>query len=260
MRITGIVTGLLLLAGVALGRDDFGPTLRRHNPAQVVLDRAEVLSPADEAAITATATKLFDAHDSLLVVVTVDALADYGGQGMAIETFARLLFDRWHLGAGSPGVLLVFSRRDRRARIELGATWTYEQNALCRRIMDEHMVPRFKEKAYAKGLRAGVAAIGNMVAGDPLPRAPIPRGRLVVWIVFGALLAAGVASVLVGGRNGWVARLANGFGSFLGSTIKGAGPRRGRRTYYPHHHDSFGGGWGGGSGGGGGGGGATGSW
>lgn len=57
-------------------------------------------------------------------------MAQYGGARMDIEDFASTLFKEWGIGTStgtsleeSMGVLLLFSRLDRKSRIEMGPGW-----------------------------------------------------------------------------------------------------------------------------------------
>jgi len=72
----------------------------------------------------------FAASEGDIIVVTINSMAQHGGEGMRIETFATLLFDQWQIGHAklggqdwNTGILLLVSRDDRKARIELGAGW-----------------------------------------------------------------------------------------------------------------------------------------
>jgi uncharacterized protein len=62
-----------------------------------------------------------------IIVVTIESMANHGGADMRIETFATLLFNQWQIGHESigeeywnTGILLLVSKGDRKARIELG--------------------------------------------------------------------------------------------------------------------------------------------
>ena len=63
-----------------------------------------------------------------IIIVTIESMAKHGGAGMRIETFATLLFNQWQIGHAklgdqdwNTGILLLVSKGDRKARIELGA-------------------------------------------------------------------------------------------------------------------------------------------
>jgi uncharacterized protein len=261
--------GLLLLAAAAAlpaGRAhalriDLDPPA----PREFVRDLANLVDDADERRLRHLCDKLLTEKATPVLVVTIESMAAHGGSGLRIETFARLLFDQWGVGhaelggrAWNTGILLLVSRGDRRARIELGAGWKREKDALCQKIMDEQIIPAFKEGRFSAGIVAGVTALDRMARELKLP------GRKRSWKYYAmivgliALAAFTMASLVRQGTKGWAwllwGALFAGIGMLLYHVLTSSS-RRG---------SSFGGGGGfsGGSFGGGfsGGGGASGSW
>ncbi|MCZ6794733.1 MAG: TPM domain-containing protein [Planctomycetota bacterium] len=84
-------------------------------------------------------------------------------------------------------MVLLVSVNDRQARIELGAGWGHEKDSVCRRVMDEHIVPRFQEEDFSGGILAGVRALDRMARGKPLPGRPMSTGSTLVWAAVGGL-------------------------------------------------------------------------
>ena len=220
--------------------------------------------PAQEAAlIRQVCDQLLTQKATPVIVVTIESMAKYGGGDMSIESFAMLLFNQWGIGhekrdgnAWNRGILLLVSRDDRKARIELGAEWGHGKDGLCRKIMDEQIIPRFKRGDYSSGILAGVSALDKMVRGQELPVVRRPNWQYVFGAGAIALLFFTVVSVARRGTGGmaWLfwAAVFGLIGSILYSMLTNAG--RGG--------SSGGGGFSGGSFGGGfsGGGGASGSW
>lgn len=227
-----------------------------------IVDRADLISSADEQHIRQLATKLLNDKATPIIVVTIESMAQYGGAGMRIETFAHLLFDQWAIGQAkldgqlwNTGILLLVSRDDRKARIELGAGWKHEQDALAQQIMDQQIVPRFRQGDFSGGIVAGVEALDKMARGLELPKPPTPwwQPLLVAGVV--AVLIFTVISLIRRGASGWAwlfwGALFSLIGyllySFLRSSMSSGGGGGG------FSGGSFGGGYSGG-------GGATGSW
>ncbi|NOY00404.1 MAG: TPM domain-containing protein, partial [Verrucomicrobia bacterium] len=111
-----------------------------------------------------------------IMVVTIESMAKYGGEGLRIETFANLLFDQWQIGNQNlgedywnTGILLLVSKNDRKARIELGAGWGRSEDAICREIMDQYIIPQFKRGDFSAGIVAGVKALDKMGRKLELP-------------------------------------------------------------------------------------------
>lgn len=242
-------------AGPAMARID----LERPGDREFIRDLAGMITEEDEEAIRERANQLLSDTATPILVVTIESMAGHGGEGMRIETFAHMLFDQWEIGHaeidGQPwntGILLLVSENDRKARIQLGAGWGREKDPLAQRIMDEQIIPRFKEGDFSAGIVAGVEALDAMARDKPLPAKPRPWWHYALVVGFIGLAIFTAVSLYRRGSSGW-AWLAWGVAfsvlgyllySFLTSSGGGGGGFSG---------GSFGGGFSGG-------GGATGSW
>jgi hypothetical protein len=154
-------------------------TLPRPPQRQFIVDLAGMIEPNDQKKIQALCQRLLTEKATPIVVVTIKSMAEHGGKGMRIETFAQLLFDQWGIGVpqlrGEPwntGILLLVAKGDREARIELGAGWKRLRDAQCQKIMDEQIIPRFKEGDFSGGILAGVRALEKMARELKLPAPP----------------------------------------------------------------------------------------
>lgn len=209
-----------------------------------------------------------------------------------IEQYSIRVTDAWKLGrkGKDDGVLLLVAKDDRTLRIEVGYGLEGAiPDAISRRVIDEIIVPRFKQGDFYGGLQAGVAQLVRLIDGEqlppPKPVQPRPGGgsletALVVLMaalfigqalrgVLGRVVGAGVVGAIAGFVGWWVA------GSLLLGLLVGAiafvsvfgGVRPGGFGPGGFGGGGFGGGFGGGSsggfsggGGGFGGGGASGRW
>jgi uncharacterized protein len=235
--------------------------LERPGDREFVRDQAEMIESADEAGIREICDKLLTEKATPIIVVTIESMAAHGGPDMRIETFATLLFNQWQIGIEklggqdwNTGILLLVSKGDRKARIELGAGWGREQDALCRRIMDEQIIPRFKQGQFSTGIVAGVQALDKMARGLELPKRVRPWWHYALVVGAIALAIFTFVSLVRRGASGWAwvfwGAVFALVGVLLYSLLQSSGSSGG------------GGGFSGGSFGGGfsGGGGATGSW
>jgi uncharacterized protein len=236
--------------------------LDRPGDREFVVDRANLLTAADKQKIQQLCDKLLIDKATPIIVVTINSMADHGGGGMRIETFATLLFNQWGIGVAdlngqkwNTGILLLVSKNDRKARIELGGYWRRDQDALAQKIMNEQIVPRFKAEDFSGGLVAGVENLDKMARGLELPKAVAPPTPWWVYAVMVGAVALGiftVVSLIRRGASGWAWLMWGAVFAVIGYMLYQMATSRG----------GGGGGYSGGSFGGGssGGGGATGSW
>lgn len=182
-----------------------------------------------------------------LFVVTISSLSAYGASALDIESYARQLFDHWGIGSQDRnyGMLLLVSRGDRKARIELGAGFGRSYDGQSADIMQSLIIPAFKRDDYATGITDGVRGLDAMARGLALPRPSAPWWFLPLMIGAGVMLVLAIYSLFKSGRSGWawalIAAVAAMLFFFMRSANKGGS----------------GGGFRGGSSGGGG---STGSW
>jgi uncharacterized protein len=184
--------------------------LERPEPREFVMDRAGLLSAQQITRIAQIADRLLTETATPIIVVTIQSMADHGGQGMRIEQFATRLFNQWEIGhatlhgqSWNSGMLLVVSVRDRQARIELGAGWGRSYDAQARQIMDTLIIPEFKSGDFGKGIVQGVDGMSHMARGLEVPRPPIPpQVYLVGALFFGLMIFTGV-SLYRRGSSGW---------------------------------------------------------
>lgn len=223
-----------------------------------VTDKAMFLTAKDEVELERWLLQVEKETGVEIIVVTIESMSQYGGDpSVNIQDFAKGMFNAYGVGnlPKNDGVLLLVSKNDRKARIELGQHYGHRRDSAVHSIMQEEIVPRFKEGDFAGGIKDGTAALIEEFAGMS-PVFPI----YVVWYSAGALAFLLLGFSLVSqGKRGWgyvfigigiicllLALLT--FKAFIESSSKsGSGRVSG----------GFGGGFGGGSSGGGG---ATGSW
>lgn len=211
----------------------------------------------------------------------------------AIEQYALRVAEQWKIGRGNidDGAILVVAKNDRELRIEVGYGLEGALNdATANRIVEDIIVPRFREGDFYGGISAGVDRMIRVIDGEPLPEPARPQPQvgggigqslpvlLILAMVVGGLLRRMLGrvfgSMAAGGVVGGLAWLlvgALGIALIAGMlafvfTLVGSGARRG---YYGGFPGGFRGGMGGGGFGGGGfrggggsfgGGGASGRW
>lgn len=252
-----------------------------------VVDVTGTLSAAEQSALETKLADLEKRKGSQIVVLLVSST-----RPEAIEQYSLRVVEAWKPGRKGvdDGVLLLVAKDDREIRIEVGYGLEGAiPDAAANRIIDEFILPRFREGDFAGGVAAGVDRLTGLVDGEALPEPTPVAARepaasfgnllpvvLFVSIVAGAILrralgqlpGAAMTGLLVSGLT-WLLAGAIGLAMILGLvafmvSLTSAG-RGGRWASHPRGGfggGSFGGGGGGFSGGGGGfgGGGASGRW
>ncbi|MGG6297433.1 TPM domain-containing protein [Leptolyngbya sp. AN02str] len=152
------VLGLLLwgAVGQAQAQASYPPFLDPY-----LNDYAQIVEARDAANIRATLGQFRQDTGIQTVVVTVNSVQDYGTGDRTIESFATNLFNRWGIGdrTRNDGILLLVAPGDRRVRIELGSGYASSDNAVAQAIIDDRILPHFRDGRMSQGTRAGVEGI-----------------------------------------------------------------------------------------------------
>ena len=122
-----------------------------------VVDNANLLSPEQEAALSAKLEQLETSTTRQLVVATVPDL-----QGYPIEDYGYRLGRAWKIGqqGENNGLIFLVAPNERKVRIEVGyGLEPYVTDALASTIIREQVTPRFKQGDYPGGIQAGVDAL-----------------------------------------------------------------------------------------------------
>ncbi|MEO6824192.1 MAG: YgcG family protein [Nitrosospira sp.] len=100
-------------------------------------------------------------------------------QPETIEQYSIRVVDAWKLGRKrvDDGALLIIAKQDRTVRIEVGYGLEGAlPDAIAKRIVDEIIVPKFKQGDFAGGINAGVERMMAVIVGEPLPPPQIRHG------------------------------------------------------------------------------------
>ena len=278
LRFAALAAALLLgVAPLAVAAEDLQPI-----PALSarVTDLAGLLNESQRAGLEQKLAAFEARKGAQLAVLTVRTT-----KPEEIEQYSIRVVDAWKLGREKPddGALLLVASEDRTLRIEVGrglegALTDYTSS----RIINETIVPRFREGDFAGGIEAGVDRMIAVVDGEELPPpdeqwkdAPKSIGNFFPVLFFIVIFVSGIlrsifgrafGSLATGGVTGGIAWLLSsslglsvfvGFVAMLLSLLFGFG-RGGRWASRTGHGGWTSGGWGGGGFGSGGGGGFSG--
>ncbi len=259
LRAAGLMTALLAVVWMAAALPALaqtGPTFPPLNGR--VIDHGDLVSDAKELELAARLEALERDTTDQVVVVTVPDL-----QGYEIEEYGYQLGRAWGIGQAGKnnGVLLIVAPRERKVRIEVGyGLEPVLTDALSALIIQNEILPSFREGYFERGIERGVDAIDRQLRLDPAeaqaraaaaerPRSSPPIGvGVVIAIIFVLMILS-----MIGGAGGRGRRRpGSGIGPILiwaaAEALRGGGGGGG------------GGGGFGGGGGGFGGGGASGGW
>jgi len=136
-----------------------------------------------------------------------------------IEQYSIRVVDAWKLGRKGidDGVLILLAKQDRTVRIEVGRGLEgVIPDAVANRIVEDVMIPFFKQSDFYGGLSEGVDSLFALIRGEPLP-APA-GGERVPDSDLGGIFGLSILGGIFGGR---ILRFL--FGPLLGGLIAGAG-------------------------------------
>lgn len=200
---SAVLSAFILLSVIADASAQTFPN-RPPNSAWYV-DEAGLIKPAEAAEINRTAATLFRDKQIPIVVVTITSLAAKGADYYTIERYASELFNTWGLGSKdrNAGMLLLVSKGDRAARIELGGQWAHDYDIKATQVMENNILPSFRKDNYSQGILAGVQGMNAMARGAALP--PPPKDWKRIAIIVGVLVVgiAAIISLFMHGQKGW---------------------------------------------------------
>lgn len=134
-------------------------------PEGPVADYANVLTPADKAALDARLRDYAVATGRAVIVATVPTL-----DGEEIEPYAQKLAESWDIGGAKSqnGVLFLIAPNERKLRIATARGVDVRlTDIMSGRIIRDVVVPRFKSGDLSGGIVAGVDAIIQQLDLDP---------------------------------------------------------------------------------------------
>lgn len=132
-----------------------------------VTDLTNTLSVSQRSSLENKLASLEEKKGSQVVVVLINS-TDYE----TIEAYSIRLAESWKIGRKNidDGVILLIAKEDRKLRIEVGyglegAITDHE----AKMIIENIIVPKFKNEDYFGGIVSGVDAIIANIEGEPLP-------------------------------------------------------------------------------------------
>lgn len=163
-------------------------------PDGPVLDQANVIPDADEAALDAKLRAYNQRTGRALVVATVSSL-----DGETIEMYAVKLFEQWGIGGkeSDQGLLLLVAPNDRKLRFETGyGLHAIFPDVLAGRVIRDVITPRFKSGDLPGGINAGMDAVITQLDRTPADAKAVAEAAAAAEAQRSAPEEAGFASVI----------------------------------------------------------------
>ena len=176
-----------------------------------VIDLTGTLAPDTITHLEATLAQFEQAKGSQMAVLILPTT-----QPEEIEQFGIRLAEAWKIGRKGvdDGAILIVAKDDRRVRIEVGyGLEGVLTDIATKRIIEEDIVPRFKQGDFAGGVEAGMSRMLRLVEGEPLPPPQAVSSGVdgmfdkAVLGVMGGIFAGTVLGIFLG----------RGLGSFVGA-------------------------------------------
>ncbi|WP_291058917.1 MULTISPECIES: TPM domain-containing protein [unclassified Empedobacter] len=134
-----------------------------HPPKKLVQDYAHVFDAMQLDELERKLVAYDDSTSTQILVLTVKSL-----DGYPLEMFANDIGEKWKVGTQGKdnGVVIVLSEQDRKITIRTGyGAQIYLPPSVNKSIIDNVIIPYFKQGDYAGGINAGVNSIFQAFAG-----------------------------------------------------------------------------------------------
>ncbi len=222
-----------------------------------VNDYANIISVQTESEMNRLALEVKQKTGAEIAVLTVSDM-----QGLSIDDYATRLFQKWGIGESNNdnGLLFLLSMQERKIKIEIGyGLEGIINDGLAGEILDDYVLPFFKNGNYNKGFYNGLLAVSGIIAKDANVKITgsssvgqpyrstsgsrgrsrsgnlffiivfvilviVTRGRILTWLFLASLMGGGGRG---GGFGSGGGSFSGGFGGFGGGMSGGGGASRG---------------------------------
>lgn len=132
-------------------------------PTGYVNDYAHILSVKEIVQLEEKISAFDSSTSNQTAVVTVSSTAPF-----SIEIYSKNLFNKWGIGSKEKnnGILLLVAYKDRKVRITTGSGIASRlTDSICKQIIDDVIVPRFKSNEFYKGIDDAMTEIESALTG-----------------------------------------------------------------------------------------------
>ncbi|HLV53706.1 MAG TPA: TPM domain-containing protein [Cryomorphaceae bacterium] len=269
MNLTKVFSTWALIAATAMQVSAQADDCYPPRPSTLVVDAADVLSPEQESVLESKLVALDRETSNQVVVVTINELCAGDAAMTAFE-----IGNRWQVGQSEfdNGLVILVKPKvgNERGHAFIATGYGLEgaiPDATAKLIVDNEMIPHFRNEDYFGGIQAAVAVVSELARGEYNYKAYNEKhAEDPPWVYFMPILfIIAIWFIVIYGRTRQYAR-ANNLGFWAALALMSASSRS-HSGSYSGFRSGGGGGFGGGGGGFGGfgggsfgGGGAGGSW
>lgn len=157
-----LISFLLLIASKGFSQEVDFP--ERPQPPQIVNDFAEVLSPQEQQQLERKLVQFNRQTSTQIAIVTLNDL-----RGFEASDYAVRLAHEWGIGQGDKdnGILILVSPAQRETFIATGyGLEGAVPDATASRIVDNELLPNFRNNNYYKGLDEATTVLFNLTRGE----------------------------------------------------------------------------------------------
>lgn len=157
---------ILLWSNLLLAQEDFSKDKTipdQPNPPKLVNDFANIFQSNQVADLEQNLVAFNDTTSTQIAVVTVENLNGYGE-----DEFGFRLARKWGIGqkGKNNGILILIAKEERAIDIELGyGIESYVSDGDAKYIIDNIMIPEFKNGNYFAGVQAATTTLMKMLQG-----------------------------------------------------------------------------------------------
>lgn len=178
-----------------------------------VIDQTGTLSPEQINTLNQSLRGFETRKGSQIAVLLIPST-----QPETIEQFGIRVADKWKLGRKKvdDGVILIVAKNDRTVRIEVGYGLEGAlTDALSKRIIEETILPAFRQQNFYAGISGAVAQIQKVIDGEPLPPPSLSSNAeegilsslpvlFIIALVLGSILRRALGRLIGAGVTGTV--------------------------------------------------------
>lgn len=138
-----------------------------------------------------------------MTLVIVNSIKDYSTEDATAAAFAKNLFNAWGVGHKDTnnGIMMLVAVADRDLRIELGGGYDKSYDAKMQEVINDKILPSFRQEDYSRGIYEGVRGVISKVT-KKVSFIEFYWPHLLIGLLIIVFMLAGL-NFLQQGKKGW---------------------------------------------------------